>query len=217
MSDITNKSIVLKLNANWMPVGFSTVKQAIVDLTGGGFSDGHPNALALDIEYERGENGEWDFDNPVYMNPVSWDVWTKLPIREYDMVIHSAKLTIRAPIVLIAVNYNKVPIKRPRPTKDSIRKRDGNICQYSGKKLSNKELDIDHIIPVSRGGKNTFSNMVTCEIGINRMKADKLPHEVGLKLIKAPHDPLPVPISTTINEVRHPTWGPFLINKKKME
>lgn len=151
------------------------------------------------------------------MNPVDWKTWEKIKVREYDLVIHSSKLAIRAPIVLIAVNYNKVPIKRPRPTKDAIMKRDNLHCQYSGRKLTRKEADIDHVIPVSKGGKNTFSNMVVCDIAINRMKADKFAHDVGLKLIKIPQEPSPVPISTTINEMRHPTWGPFMITKKKAE
>jgi hypothetical protein len=210
MSDITNKLIVLKLNASWLPVGYTTIKNAIVDLTGE-----TKTALALDIGYSMGENGEWDFQNPTYMNPVKWEDWIKLEVRSYDLSIRSAKLSIRAPLILIAPNFNKMPMKSPRPTKDAIMKRDGNTCQYSGKKLSRKELNIDHIIPVSRGGKNTFENMVASEIGINRAKADKLPHEAGLKLIRTPPTPKSVPISTTMTELRHPTWGPFLVGRNK--
>jgi hypothetical protein len=170
--------------------------------------------MVLDIEYQKNENGEWDFNNPVYMNPVKWEDWVNLPIREYDLVVRSAKLNIRAPLVLIAPNFNKMPFKNPRPTKDAILRRDGLVCQYSGRKLTRKEADIDHYVAVSKGGKNTFENMVTCDIKLNRMKADKPAHEVGLKLIRQPKAPQPVPISTTITEVRHPAWGPFIVGKK---
>lgn len=214
MSDVTNKSIVLKLNASWMPVGYCTIKKAIIDLTGGDSPDKTPNALALDIHYEKDENGEWDYDNPVYMNPLKWEDWISLPVRECDLAIHTTKIAIRAPLVLITPNYNKVPVKRPRPTKDAIKKRDNLQCQYTGRKLTNKEADIDHIIPVSRGGKNTFSNMVVSDININRMKADKTPQEAGLKLIRIPQEPPPIPISTTITDLKHPVWGPFLLKNR---
>ena len=197
-----------------MPVGYCTIKKAIIDLTGGDSPNKDPNALALDIEYEKDENGEWDYDNPVSMNPVKWEDWIKLKVRECDMAIHTSKMTIRAPLILIAPNYNKVPVKKPKPTKEAIKKRDGLVCQYTGRKLTHKEADIDHIIPISRGGKNTFSNMVVSDIDVNRKKADKTPQEAGLKLIRTPVEPSPVPISSTITDSKHPAWGPFLLKNK---
>jgi 5-methylcytosine-specific restriction endonuclease McrA len=213
-NDIVNKAIVLKLNASWLPVRFSTIKDAIIDLTGGESSGGHPKALALDIDYAKKEDGEWDFENPLYMNPVGWEIWKTLPIRPFDIILHTAKLEIRAPLVVIAANYNKVPYRKPRATKAAIMERDGMICQYTGRKLSRKELNVDHIIPVSRGGKNTFSNMVACDIKINLDKADRTPKEAGLELIRIPKEPPSTPVSTTLKEIRHPTWAPFLISKK---
>jgi 5-methylcytosine-specific restriction endonuclease McrA len=212
-SEIINKPIVLKLNANWLPISYCTIKQALIDMNGGNMG-GTPPAMALDLVFEKNADGEWDFSNPVYMNPVKWDDWVKLEIRDYDIALHSAKLVTRAPTVIIAPNFSKMPVRTPRPTKDAIRKRDGGICQYTGEKVSWNDSDIDHVLPVSRGGKNTFANMVLCKKDVNRMKGNQLNHEVGLKLIRKPVEPMRVPVSAALTEVRHPTWAPFIINNK---
>jgi len=210
--DIMNKPIVLQLNANWMPIGTKSVKDAMIAM----LSDGdQPAAFALDIAYEKGENGEYDFSAPTYMNPVKWDDWKNLPIREYDFVIHSARLEVRAPTVLVAPNYRHMPMSRPSPTKYNVFERDGGICQYTGKQLNKTQGNIDHVLPRSRGGKNTFENMVWCDKSINSKKGDKLPHEVGLQLRKKPKAPAVMPISAKFREAKHPTWMPFIIKSNK--
>ena len=110
MSTIANKLICLNLNANWQPIGFKTVKDAIVDLCGGEI-DGKSSSLALDIDYEVLENGEPNLAAPKNMSPVCWTEWLKLPIRPWDLVINSAHMSVRVPTVIIAVNFNKMPVK----------------------------------------------------------------------------------------------------------
>jgi hypothetical protein len=90
MNTIANKLICLNLNSNWQPIGFKTVKDAIIDLCGAEV-DGKPSSLALDIDYEMNENGEPNLSVPTTMNPVSWTEWLKLPIRPWDLVINSIR------------------------------------------------------------------------------------------------------------------------------
>lgn len=200
---------VLSLNANWQAIGTKTVKEALIAMLGG---DGgsNPPAVALDMEFPVDENGGVDWDNPIKTEPVTWDVWQFLPIRDYDLAIHSAHSVIRAPRVIIQPNFGKMPVISPRPTKEGIRKRDGGVCQYTGKQISWKEGNIDHVIPRAQGGKNTFENMVWCHKDINSKKADKTPQQAGLKLIRRPQAPKSVPISSTINIAHHPSWIHFL-------
>jgi hypothetical protein len=209
--DIMNKSIVLQLNANWMPIGQKTVKEAIISMTSNGDS---PPALALDIAYDKGPDGKYDFSKPAYVNPVKWHDWINLEVRDCDLTVASTKFVMRAPTILIAPNYRQVPLRIPRATKFNVYDRDGGICQYTGKAISRGTGNIDHVIPVSRGGKNTWSNMVWCDQNINSKKGDRLPHEAGLKLIRKPREPRSTPVSVLIKEARHPSWIPFLINKK---
>lgn len=202
---------VLCLNANWQAIRTSTVKDALISMLGG---DGgkNPPAIALDMEFSIDDNGNVDWNNPTNTNPVSWEIWKTLPIRDYDLAIHTATMTIRVPRVIIQPNYGKMPLIQPRPTKESIRKRDGGICQYTGKPLSWREGNIDHVIPRSQGGKNTFENMVWCHKDINSKKADKTPEQAGLKLIRKPKVPSNIPVSATINIAHHPSWVHFLDN-----
>ena len=214
MESIVNKTIVLSLNGLWMPVGFKTVKQAIKDMNGGE-EGGAPPALALDIGYNVLENGEYDFDNPTYMNPVAWNEWINLPVRSFDLSISSVKMTVRVPTVLIAQNFKKMPIKRFRPTKEAIRLRDGDVCQYSGEKITRGQGNIDHVLPKDKGGKDTFENLVWCKKEINTAKGNKTNKEAGLKLIRTPLEPKPVPMSSTIKVARHTDWNHFLIKNLK--
>jgi len=212
MSDVANKLICLNLNKSWQVVGMITVKEAIGKLCGSQFQP-KPTAMAIDIEYELGENGEPDFTNAINMNPVQWKDWIKLPVRNWDMSINSPNMTIRVPTVLVALNFNRMPVKmfNNRPTKESIWIRDKGVCQYSGKNLKKSEGNIDHVIPKSKGGADTWDNMVLCSRDVNLRKGNKLNDEVGIKLIKQPKAPRPIYAYEMVREVKHPDWEPFII------
>jgi hypothetical protein len=123
---------------------------------------------------------------------------------------------MRAPTVLIARNFNKMPVKRFRgkPSKEAIRMRDADIDQYTGLPLKSEDATIDHIIPKSRGGDDTWENLVQTHKDINSKKGNKLNSEIGLRLIRAPKVPGPIPVNLLIKEARHPDWRPFLIKVK---
>lgn len=91
-------------------------------------------ATGLDIE---GEN---------HIRPVPWEGWITLPIREGDNAGHTARRAIRVPTVIVAVNFAKVPKKRPKLSARNIRERDGNRCQYTGRLLHPDEGSLDHVV-----------------------------------------------------------------------
>lgn len=204
MNDITNKLLTLKLNANWQPVHMSLVRDAINDLCGSDYE-------ALDIDYDIDDKGEYDFNSPLYMTPVKWDDWIKLPIRDFDFTISSAHMTIRVPTILIAKNFSKMPIKKPKLSKYSIYHRDEGTCQYTGKKLNRKSGNIDHVMPLSKGGKDSWDNMVFCSRDVNLKKKDMTIDEAGLELIREPKEPQPMPISSQIKQARHMDWNHFIV------
>ena len=212
MDTIANKLICLSLNSNWQPIGYKTVKDAIIDLCGSEI-DGKPSILALDIDYELNENGESNLSAPTTMQPTSWREWLKLTIRPWDLVINSAHMSIRVPTIIIVTNFNKMPVKsfRGKPSKDAIYTRDRGICQYTGKKIDRNSAKVDHIIPRSKGGENSWANLVLCSRDINSKKGNRLNTEVGLKLIKQPSIPQPVPVSSLIKEAKHRDWEHFLM------
>ena len=195
-----------------MPIGYKTVGHAISNLcTYDG--RGKPAFCALDISYEVGSNGEYDFDSPVLTNPVSWDEWITLPVRDLDLCINTPNLRIRVPTVIISNRYSKMPVKFFKLTKDGIRIRDNDTCQYTGRKLRSNEGSIDHVLPKRHGGTNTWSNLVYCSKEINRTKGSNMNKDIGLTLIKDPKEPIPVSACILLKHIKHRDWKHFLTVK----
>ena len=199
---ILDRTLSLSLNASWMPIGERSIRSAITSMLSE--SNGEPPVLALDIEF--------DVDGSIlYANPVAWEAWEQLSVRPGDLYVQTGRGRVRAPTVTIARHYNKVPHKAPRLSNAAIHQRDDGICQYTGEKLHRSDLSVDHVVPLDRGGRNEFSNMVTAKKKLNHEKGNRLNHEIGLKLLRAPKAPPSVPISVSIRVARHPSWVPFLI------
>jgi 5-methylcytosine-specific restriction endonuclease McrA len=192
MDDILNRPIVLVLNRNWQAINVRTPQQAFVQMA-------TDVATALDI----------DGDNIV---PISWAQWIKLPVRENDYAVRTPSGPVRIPHVIVLSRYAKVPKRRPTFNARAIWTRDGGRCQYTGKALRAQEGNIDHVLPRSRGGKTTWENCVLASKEVNSRKADRLPEEVGLRLIKAPTAPRELPSTLFIRNVSgFPAWRHFLV------
>jgi len=207
-TSILDKPIVLSLNRAWQVIGHRTVKQALVALNGGGA--GLPPALGLDIAYPKLDDGIWNFDRPLFLNPIPWGEWIKLPVREFDFVVSTPRLQIRVPTVIISTQYDRMPIRLPRVTRQAIYDRDGGICQYSGEYVGKGGGNLDHVVPRDRGGRDSFENLVWAKKEINSLKANRLPHEAGLRLLRRPKTPAPLPAAAAIRDPKHPDWRHFL-------
>ena len=179
MSDILNKTIVLVLNRNWQAINIRTPQEAFCQMATN-------VATALEID---GEN---------HIRPVTWDEWITLPIRDGDNAVHTVRGAIRVPTVIVALNFAKVPKKRPKLCAKTIRERDGNRCQYTGKLLRPDEGSLDHVLPRSRGGKDEWGNLVWSDKTVNAKKGNRLPHEAGLKLLTVPRAPKELPVTALI-------------------
>ncbi len=192
MPDILNKTIVLVLNRNWQAINIRTPADAFCQMATN-------MATALEID---GEN---------HIRPVTWDEWMKLPIRQSDNAVHTVRGAIRVPTVIVAINFSKVPKKRPKLCAKTIRERDGNRCQYTGKLLRPDEGSLDHVLPRSRGGKDEWGNLAWSDRSVNARKGNRLPHEAGLKLLAVPRAPKVVPVTALIrNSHGVPDWKLFV-------
>ena len=101
---------------------------------------------------------------------------------------------VPCPAVIRLVRYVHVPHRfRRQVTNTVLFARDDYSCQYCGKhkkELRGRQfLTRDHIVPLSRGGDNTWENVVTSCSPCNNRKGDRLPREVGLKLLNEPGQP----------------------------
>ena len=175
---------ILKLNANFFPLSTGQWKDVMVAMVSG-------STFPLDIEYEMDEHGTIDRSKIASFEMIKdFDKWMELPVRPYDEYVTTSKRRIRLPTVVVCGNYKQIPKKRQEfATKSNIWKRDDYTCGYSGKKLSREELSVDHIMPVSRVGKNTWENLITCDKELNRIKGNRTPREAGMKLLWQPYRP----------------------------
>ena len=114
----------------------------------------------------------------------------------------SARGAIRVPTVIVAVNFAQVPKKRPKLCAKNIRERDGNRCQYTGALLRPDEGSLDHVVPRSRGGPDTWENLVWSSKQVNTRKGNRLPHEAGLKLLSMPRAPKELPVTALIRNAQ---------------
>jgi 5-methylcytosine-specific restriction endonuclease McrA len=192
MNDILNKNIVLVLNRNWQAINIRTPADAFCQMATN-------VATALDIEGES------------HIRPVNWEEWITLPVRPQDNAVRTARGAVRIPTVIVAVNFARVPKKRPKLCARTIRERDGNRCQYTGRLLHPDEGSLDHVLPRSRGGADTWENLVWAAKEVNNRKADRLPHEAGLKLLSVPRAPKELPVTSLIRNAHQVAeWKLFL-------
>ncbi len=192
MSEVLNKAMVLVLNRNWQAINVRTPADAFCQMATG-------VATALEIEGEE------------YIRPVSWAEWITLPVREQDQSVRTARGAIRVPTVIVALNFARVPKTRPKLCAKTIRERDGNRCQYTGRVLRPEEGSLDHVLPRSRGGQDSWENLVWAAKDVNTRKGNRLPHEAGLKLLTVPRAPKEQLVTATIrNSHSIPEWKLFL-------
>lgn len=181
-------SKVLVLNRSYLPVHVTSVKRAFTLLYQG-------VARAVDEQYRT-----FDFE--------SW--------RELGFELHHERLGmvggfIRVPRVLLLTAYERVPRRHVRFSRFNIFARDGNTCQYCGRRYSRTELNLDHVIPRSRGGLSTWDNIVcSCHV-CNRRKGGRTPEEARMMLIRKPQRPQWTPFSAEMFSLRrYREWMPYL-------
>ena len=165
MTDVLDMP-VLVLNRYFQPVQVTTAKRAFVLLYGGA-------AHALD------EDGEaYDFD-----------LWRGLPVRGSDDTLPIVSGALRVPRVVHLHRYDRTPRVSVRLTRRNLMFRDAHQCQYCGKRPPLRELNIDHVLPRSRGGDDTWENLVTACRVCNLRKGWKTPEEANMHLARVPFRP----------------------------
>lgn len=103
-----------------------------------------------------------------------------------EFKLHSAKSSFDAPSVILLSRYVRVPQVRSIPvSRRGILRRDAHRCAYCARPANT----IDHVQPKSRGGQDTWENLVACCLKCNSAKSNKTLSEIGWKLSKMPKMP----------------------------
>ncbi len=125
--------------------------------------------------------------------------------------IHGVNCRIAVPPIVLLVLYDKTPHKEVKLTRQNIYTRDKHTCQYCGKSVEKKDLNLDHVIPRHLGGKTTWENVVCSCRECNTRKANLTPKQAGLSLIRQPKKPVWRPyLDFNLERVPHEVWKHFI-------
>ena len=181
-------SAVLVLNRNYQPVHVTSVKRALSLLYLG-------VAKAIDTQYRLYEFADW----------------AALSASAPHDSIHTIDRRIRVPRVVVLSAYEYLPKGRVRFSRLNIYARDHDTCQYCARQLPRAELNLDHVVPRSQGGKTSWENVVCSCVPCNLRKGGRTPAQAGMKLLKVPMRPRWTPFFRGASRrITYREWLPFL-------
>jgi 5-methylcytosine-specific restriction endonuclease McrA len=179
---------VLVLNRSYLPVHVTSVRRAFSLVYQG-------VARVVDEQYET-----FDFDS-----------WRDLAIRAGDDSIGVVGGLIRVPRVILLTAFDRIPKRHVRFSRINVYGRDRSTCQYCGRRFPRTELNLDHVVPRSKGGRTTWQNVVCSCLDCNRRKGGRTPQQAGMRLIAPPRRPRWTPMVGVLAGRRgYPEWRPFL-------
>jgi len=190
---------VLVLNKLYNPISVISARDAFIKL----FVE-----IAEVVTIEDGTYENYDFNSWAEIS----DLRKQLEeIGDLDDVVYTSRLTLIVPKVIRLLEYDRIPEQTLKLTRRNVYARDGNICQYCGRKLPTDKLNIDHIVPKSQGGHNTWENLVCSCFKCNGKKAGRTPKEARMKLVKTPRRPKCNPmLKVHITHQRYAAWRDFV-------
>src|SRR5438552_4403347 len=149
---------VLVLNKLFMAIHIISVRRAFCLLC---------KDLAEVVTLEEGQFATYDFAT---WREVS-EYRAKFFREEHDDWVRTVTSEIQVPRVIRLLDYDRLPKQTVKFNRRNIFARDHNQCQYCGKKFPTSELSLDHVVPRSQGGGNTWENIVCACVACNVRKA----------------------------------------------
>jgi 5-methylcytosine-specific restriction endonuclease McrA len=77
----------------------------------------------------------------------------------------------------------------PALTNTALFARDASMCMYCGKEVGRHSLTRDHVMPLSKGGRDTWENVVSACFHCNSRKGGRTPQQAGMPLLAVPFRP----------------------------
>jgi 5-methylcytosine-specific restriction endonuclease McrA len=121
--------------------------------------------------------------------------------------LRSSTARLPWPSVVRLKGYVRVPYRRVLLTRRNLLRRDGHACQYCG---ATDRLTMDHVVPKSRGGPDTWENLVAACVPCNNRKGSRTPDEAGMALRRRPFRPSHVMYMRDFLGATEDAWKPYL-------
>ena len=125
--------------------------------------------------------------------------------------LRSISTSYAFPSVVKIKTYVHIPYKGVVMSRQNIFRRDGGTCQYCG---TNKDLTLDHVVPRSKGGKSTWTNLVTACKKCNSIKGDYSLEKTGMRLNQKPVKPTYSSFLKMNTSSYRQEWSAYLNPKK---
>lgn len=190
-------SSVLMLNRLYMAVRVISAKRALTLLY---------REMVEVVSLEEGNYLSYDFDS-----------WVEVSAARHDFEPHAhdwirtVRFQVAVPRIVRLLDYDRLPKAQVKLNRRNLFARDRNRCQYCGKKFPTPELSIDHVVPRSQGGGNTWDNIVCACVRCNTRKGGRTPEQANMHLITKPVRPKRSPmISVKLSDERYRSWKQFL-------
>jgi 5-methylcytosine-specific restriction endonuclease McrA len=178
---------VLVLNRAFQPVAVTRAARAFGLLFSGA-------ARALDAQFRT-----FDFSS-----------WSELGLELGDDVIHTPRMVLKVPRVVVLQAYDRMPRTQVRFSRQNVYLRDGFTCQYCNKVFQRAQLNLDHVVPRSQGGRTSWENVVCSCVRCNLNKGGRTPAQAGLRLAKEPRRPSWSSLSPNMGKIPYKEWVPFV-------
>jgi 5-methylcytosine-specific restriction endonuclease McrA len=150
------------------------------------------------------------------LNITSWRRAVVLLLKgKAEQLEHNGKYLTKdfpLPSVIRLRQYVRVPYKEIPLTRRNLLERDRQTCQYCDRK--GDQLTLDHVIPRSRGGGDTWENLVAACVRCNVKKGNRTPKEAGMVLLfqpRRPHSSLHFEIIKHTQDDRNQEWKKYVI------
>lgn len=190
---------VLALNRNFAAVHVISVQRAFCLVWKGS---------AEIIDFDGGHYMSYDFDGWQENSQLKKALEASDDTEDW---IRAVNFEIQVPRIIRLLSYDRIPRNCVKFNRRNIFLRDEHCCQYCQKRFPRQQLSLDHIQPRSRGGNDSWENVVCACLKCNVRKGGRTPQEAGMSLMKKPVKPKRSPlISRQLTDQRYASWNMFI-------
>lgn len=122
--------------------------------------------------------------------------------------VRSISMAMPFPSIVRLSVFVRIPYKKIILSRKNILRRDNHRCQYCGR--ADIPLTVDHILPISRGGEDTWENLACACVRCNNKKGNRLPEDAGMPLARKPIRPNHVTFIRHFVSSLDERWKPYL-------
>lgn len=190
---------VLVLNRLYMALRVVSAKRAFSLLC---------RELAEVIQVSDGQYTAYNFSTWAELS----DLQRRYEPQRHDWV-RTVRVEIAVPKVIRLLDYDRMPQQHVKLNRRNLFARDRNQCQYCGNHFPTSELSIDHVLPRTQGGGDTWENLVCSCVRCNARKGGRTPEQAAMHLIRKPIRPKRNPLITVrLGQAKYEPWKAFLDN-----